>query len=111
MTLESVSGVDPSLQLRHVRGDSARVVSELDSEYAALMGQAARRAVAHESIGLGRAILEVAVEHVTSRKQFGRTIGSYQAVQHRLTDIEVALGGAAALTALSWEGDPTPSPS
>jgi alkylation response protein AidB-like acyl-CoA dehydrogenase len=103
VTLEPVSGVDPSLRLRRVRADSARVVGELGPAHAALLGRAARRAVAHESIGLARAILDVAVEHVSSRIQFGRAIGTYQAVQHRLTDIEVALGGAAAVTALSWE--------
>ncbi|WP_173922418.1 acyl-CoA dehydrogenase family protein [Agromyces sp. Marseille-P2726] len=105
VSLEPISGVDPSLRLRRVRAQSARVVHDLGVEYAALLAKAARRAVAHESIGLARAILDVAVEHVTSRKQFGRAIGTYQAVQHRLTDIEVALGGAAAVTALSWEGE------
>jgi hypothetical protein len=105
VAFEPVSGADPSLRLRRLRAESASVVSELSPEYASLLGKAARRAVAHESIGLARAILDVAVEHVTTREQFGRAIGTYQAVQHRLTDIEVALGGAAAVTALSWEGD------
>jgi alkylation response protein AidB-like acyl-CoA dehydrogenase len=105
VTLEPVSGVDPTLRLRRVRADSAVVVSDLGPPFAALLGRAARRAVAHESIGLARAILDVAVEHVSSRMQFGRAIGTYQAVQHRLTDIEVALGGAAAVTALSWEDE------
>ncbi|MDR5699143.1 acyl-CoA dehydrogenase family protein [Agromyces aerolatus] len=106
VTLEPISGVDPSLRLRRARAASARVIDDLGPEHAARLARAARRAVAHESIGLARAILDVAVEHVTSRKQFGRAIGTYQAVQHRLTDIEVALGGAAAVTALSWEGEP-----
>lgn len=105
VTLEPVSGVDPSLRLRRVRAGSVRVIDDLGPDHAALLGRAARRAIAHESIGLARAILDVAVEHVTSRKQFGRAIGTYQAVQHRLTDIEVALGGATAVTALSWEGE------
>lgn len=106
VTLEPVAGVDPSLQLRRVRSDSADVVAELSSDAASVMARAARRAVAHESIGLGRAILDVAVDHVRSREQFGRTIGSYQAVQHRLTDIEVAISAATALTSLSWQGEP-----
>ncbi|WP_167042177.1 acyl-CoA dehydrogenase family protein [Salinibacterium sp. ZJ454] len=105
-TFEPIAGADPSQGLRRVTAATAKVVSDLGPEYASLLAMAARRAVAHESIGLARAILDVAVEHVTSRKQFNRAIGSYQAVQHRLTDIEVALGGAAAVAALTWQDEP-----
>jgi hypothetical protein len=108
VTLESISGADPSLRLRRATGRPGKVVRELGPEYATLLGTAARRAVAFESLGLARAILDVAVEHVLSRKQFGRAIGTYQAVQHRLADIEVALGGAAAVAALTWEPDVPP---
>lgn len=102
---EQVAGVDPSLGLKRISGASVAVIRDLGPEYASLFGRAARRAISHESIGLARAILDVAVEHVTSRQQFGRAIGTYQAVQHRLTDIEVALGGASAVTELTWEDD------
>ncbi|MGO4689689.1 acyl-CoA dehydrogenase family protein [Glaciibacter sp. 2TAF33] len=105
-TFHPIRGADPALGLRRVTAAAATVLGELGPEYASLLAMAARRAVTHESMGLARAILDVAVEHVTSRKQFGRTIGSYQAVQHRLTDIEVALGAAGAVAALTWEGEP-----
>jgi hypothetical protein len=100
-----ISGVDPTLGLRRAASSSAAVVRDLGADYAPLFGRAARRAVTHESLGVARAILRVSVDHVTSRKQFGRAIGTYQAVQHRLTDVEVALSGAAAVAALSWEDD------
>lgn len=106
LTFAPIDGVDPTLGLRRVTGDSARVITDLGVDAAGTLARAARRAVSHESIGLARAILDVAVEHVSSRKQFGRAIGTYQAVQHRLTDVEVAIGAATAVTSASWEGEP-----
>lgn len=50
------------------------------------------------AVGAGRAALELAVQYVKDRKQFGRPIGSFQAVQHRLADAVVALEQASALT-------------
>ena len=41
-------------------------------------------ALALEACGVGRRALELAVEHATQRTQFGRPIGSYQAVAHPL---------------------------
>lgn len=37
-------------------------------------------------VGLGRGMLELAVEHAKNRHQFGRLIGSFQAVQFRLAE-------------------------
>ena len=41
-------------------------------------------ALAMEACGAGRRALELAVEYATQREQFGRPIGSYQAVAHPL---------------------------
>lgn len=103
---EAIAGVDPTLGLRRVRAKELTVLREFDTADAALLAMTARRAVAHESVGLAREILRVAVEHVTTRTQFGRAIGTYQAVQHRLTDVEVAIGAAEAVVSYSWEGPP-----
>jgi alkylation response protein AidB-like acyl-CoA dehydrogenase len=43
--------------------------------------------------GLDR-VLELTVEYVKGRQQFGRPIGSFQAVQHALADMATALEGA-----------------
>lgn len=43
----------------------------------------ARIAVAAELLGVTGRCLEIAVDYAQQRKQFGRPIGSYQAVQHR----------------------------
>ncbi|BBH67441.1 putative acyl-CoA dehydrogenase FadE [Actinoplanes sp. OR16] len=46
---------------------------------------------AAQLLGLGRAMLEMSVEHARSRTQFGGPIGRFQAVQHRLADVAVGL--------------------
>lgn len=42
-------------------------------------------------VGLGQAMLDLAVGYVTQREQFGRPIGSFQAVKHHLADAALAL--------------------
>ncbi len=53
-----------------------------------------RRALAGlglESVGVAQRALELAVAHASTREQFGRPIGSYQAVSHRVADVYVAV--------------------
>ena len=42
-------------------------------------------------LGLGEHLLETSVDYVKQRRQFGREIGSYQAIKHRLADVRIAL--------------------
>ena len=42
--------------------------------------------LALEAVGIGKKALDLAVEHAKTREQFGRKIGVYQAVSHRLAD-------------------------
>ncbi len=53
-----------------------------------------RAALAAEALGVAQRALDLAVEHAKTRVQFGRPIGSYQAVSHPLaqtyTDAELA---------------------
>jgi alkylation response protein AidB-like acyl-CoA dehydrogenase len=48
-------------------------------------------ALALEACGVGRRALEYAVEHASSREQFGKQIGVYQAVSHPLADSYVRI--------------------
>jgi alkylation response protein AidB-like acyl-CoA dehydrogenase len=43
-------------------------------------------ALALESVGIAQRALELTVEHAKTREQFGKPIGIYQAVSHRLSD-------------------------
>ena len=54
-------------------------------------GLLAAVAVAAEALGAADRCLTGTVEYVQVRKQFGRAIGSFQAVQHRLADVYVAV--------------------
>ncbi len=44
--------------------------------------------------GAARRVLELTVQYVSGRKQFGRPVGSFQAVQHKCADMAVSLQGA-----------------
>jgi alkylation response protein AidB-like acyl-CoA dehydrogenase len=49
---------------------------------------------AHDLVGVGQTCLDMGVAHAGTREQFGRIIGTYQAVSHRLVDMYVALESA-----------------
>lgn len=50
-----------------------------------------------EAVGLARAALESSCGHARARIQFGRPIGSFQAVSHRLADVHTRIELAASL--------------
>jgi alkylation response protein AidB-like acyl-CoA dehydrogenase len=69
----------------------------------------ARAALACECVGVAERALELGLEHARTREQFGRPIGAYQAVAHKLADTyrEVELARSLAYWA-AWavaEGD------
>jgi len=52
-----------------------------------------RIALAAEASGLSQAALASSVDHLTQRKQFGRPIGTFQALRHRMAECAVLVGG------------------
>jgi hypothetical protein len=52
-----------------------------------------RVALAAEASGLLHAAISSTVEHITLRKQFGRPLGSFQALRHRMAECAVLAGG------------------
>jgi alkylation response protein AidB-like acyl-CoA dehydrogenase len=72
--------------------DSARVT--VDRERA---NHVALTAMAITMVGACQRILDMVLEHVRSRHQFGVPIGSFQAVQHKAADMHVAVERARAL--------------
>ncbi len=70
----------------HLAGDPGDVVSRARTVGAVL--------VANEQVGAAAAVHEMGVEYARTRKQFGRAIGSFQAIKHLLADNLVALEAA-----------------
>lgn len=58
---------------------------------------AAHRALSAELVGLCSAALDLAVAHVTSRRQYGRPLGSFQSVRHQLSEAHAAIESTASL--------------
>ncbi|MEO6792874.1 MAG: acyl-CoA dehydrogenase family protein [Mycobacterium sp.] len=48
-------------------------------------------ATAAQLIGAGQAMLDTTVDYAKQRTQFGRVIGGYQAIKHKLADVHIAL--------------------
>jgi alkylation response protein AidB-like acyl-CoA dehydrogenase len=71
---ELVESVDPSRPLRRVAPANGKETPRL------------RAAMAAEAVGIAQRVLELGIEHATTREQFGKPIGVYQAVSHRLAD-------------------------
>ncbi|MFI8291922.1 acyl-CoA dehydrogenase family protein [Streptomyces sp. NPDC085614] len=64
----------------------------------AAAGRTAAVVLAAEAVGAAQAALDRTVEYVGTREQFGRPVGSFQAVKHRLADLYVQLESARSLT-------------
>ena len=88
----------PGPFLQHVTGltddgaktvDSTRSLATPPTESPKL-----RAAMAAEAVGIAQRALDLGIEHAKTREQFGKPIGTYQAVSHPLaqtyTDVELA---------------------
>ncbi|MGA5896598.1 acyl-CoA dehydrogenase family protein [Streptomyces venetus] len=60
----------------------------------ARLGETAAACLAAEAVGAAARVLERTVEYAGQREQFGRPIGSFQAVKHRLADVYVQVQAA-----------------
>ena len=98
VTTRRVDTFDPVLHVAEVSfsgihvADSDRLSADTErAHHVALMGMAITM------VGACQRILDLVVEHAKSRQQFGVAIGTFQAVQHKATDMYVAIERARAL--------------
>jgi alkylation response protein AidB-like acyl-CoA dehydrogenase len=57
-----------------------------------------RIGIAAQALGIGRAVLEEALEYAKTREQFGKSIATFQAIQWKLADMATELDAAELLT-------------
>jgi acyl-CoA dehydrogenase len=97
VTFDDVA-VGPEAVLGDVDRGFRQVLGTLNNE---------RLHVAAGAIGAGRAALETALDHARERQAFGRAIGGFQAIQHRLVDGVIALEAARGLVLRAAEVEAT----
>jgi hypothetical protein len=68
-------------------------LTPLPNDEAANLRKWLRVALAAEASGLLDAAIAATVEHLTLRKQFGRPLGTFQALRHRMAECTVLAGG------------------
>jgi alkylation response protein AidB-like acyl-CoA dehydrogenase len=90
-----LKSMDPTRKIAHVdfRGAHARLLGSLDRGADAIertLDQAAV-AFANEMIGGAQSLFDSTIDYIKMRVQFGRTIGSFQAIKHRCADLLVEL--------------------
>lgn len=98
------------IEFNNVEVNADGVLGEIDRGFAPLDGvlNIGRGAVASEMVGLSEEVFGRTVEYLKQRKQFGKAIGEFQALQHRAAQlyIDIEITRAAVLKALqTLDGD------
>jgi alkylation response protein AidB-like acyl-CoA dehydrogenase len=89
---EPVVTMDPTRRLAHITPQSTAPVGTDPgiADLAAIL-------LAAEQIGAATRCLDLTVQYTKERQQFGRPIGSFQALKHRMADLYVAVQAARAV--------------
>ncbi|MCW2651951.1 MAG: acyl-CoA dehydrogenase [Mycobacterium sp.] len=102
-TAQRLATMDPTRRLARLTPQEATPIGT-DSGLA----DTAAILLAAEQVGAAERCLELTVDYTKSRVQFGRPIGSFQALKHRLADLYVAVSAARAVVD-DAVADPTPT--
>ena len=105
VTVQAEALVDRTRHLAHVHFDDLVLPADRQLGEAPLragltdelLGHAAL-ALACDGLGLADAVLAITVEYLKTRVQFGKPIGSFQALKHRCANHKVALESTRAMT-------------
>ncbi|WP_297794836.1 acyl-CoA dehydrogenase family protein [Mycobacterium sp.] len=99
--------VDPSRRLFDVTAAGSAWDADIERAY-----EFGALATAAQLVGAAEALRDAAVDYAKQRTQFGRVIGSYQAIKHKLADVNIAIELARPLVhgaALALADDPSAS--
>ncbi|MEO3787586.1 acyl-CoA dehydrogenase family protein [Actinocorallia sp. B10E7] len=101
--IDRLDALDPTRPLAAVHLEAAPAEPLSDSDgFAEVLGATERAALvmlAADAVGVAARALDMAVEYAAARRQFGRAIGSFQAISHRCADMFVSVESARALVA------------
>ena len=99
VTVTRVPVMDPTRTLSRVEfaGATATAIPTRAS-FLSRLRAAAWAAISAEQVGAARAVLDATVQYTQERKQFGRVIGSFQALKHRMADMYVKTETARSLS-------------
>jgi len=84
----------------------AHIISGVTEDIIAVMTGIAGLLLAADSLGAAQSVFDQTLDYLKTREQFGKPIGSFQALKHRAADHHVAMAGARALVehaAMLWE--------
>lgn len=87
---KSIPSIDQTLPLSNLIFNSVPVELVSDSDITEQFKRAQSRAVvaaANEMVGSTQAVLDMSVAYAKDRTQFGRPIGSFQAIKHKCADM------------------------
>jgi hypothetical protein len=90
VTLVAEPSIDPFRRLFRVDWDPARVQALGPADWDLALDRGALFAAA-QGLGLAQRAVDMAVAYAKDRQQFGKPIGSYQAVKHHLASAQVAI--------------------
>ena len=109
-----LESMDPTRKIARIdfRGAHAKLLGSLDNGAEPILRTLDRSAIAlaNEMVGGAQALFDSAVSYAKLRVQFGRTIGSFQAIKHKLADmlldVELAKSAAYYAAQAAAAGDP-----
>jgi alkylation response protein AidB-like acyl-CoA dehydrogenase len=81
--------LDPSLRPALVGFDGVEPTAVLDNASQRALAAVGAVLACAEAVGAAAAVLDLACEYAAQRRQFGHTIGSFQAIRHLLADMHV----------------------
>ena len=100
---QPVATMDPTRRLARVQPEESQAIGADPG-----VAHTAAILLAAEQIGAAERCLELTVEYTKNRVQFGRPIGSFQALKHRMADLYVTVAAAKAVVSDACD-DPTPT--
>lgn len=105
--IEALRSVDVTRPVAAVTFEAAPAIAlgDLDGAAAlqARLQDLTRLAIAADAVGAAQRLLDMSVEYAKTRVQFGRPIGSFQAIKHRCADLFVAVQAAAAAVEAAFD--------